>query len=211
MRRTPCPPHASTAPALPRRRSLLRWAGATGLGYTLGHARLALGEDVVVPVGIQIKLLVKVAGYDKNLPKRAGDKARVLVAAKANHAEAQRVSAQAVAALAEHESIAGLPIVVSTAAFTSGAELKRLIQKNSLAIVYLAPGLSSDDIAGIVSSLEGVDILSASASPTDVPRGIVLGFDLVSSKPKLLVHLGQAKKQKVALSADVLKLAKVFE
>lgn len=170
---------------------------------------MALGDDVVVPIGIQIKLLVKVAGYDKNLPKRAGDKARVLVSAKANHADAQRVSSQAVAAFAEHESIAGLPISVSTAAFT--ADLKKLVQKSSLAIVYLAPGLTSEEISGVVSSLDGVDILSASATPTDVPRGIVLGFDLVSSKPKLCVHLGQAKKQKVALSADVLKLAKVYE
>ncbi len=193
-----------------RRRWLLRWAGAVGLGHALTPG-LTRAEDVVVPVGIQIKLLVKVAGYDKNLPKRAGDKVRVLVSAKANNAEAQRVSAQAVAALAEHDSIAGLPVAVSTAAFTSGADLKKLIQRSSLAIVYLAPGLSQDDIAGIVSSLDGVDILTASASPTDVPRGIVLGFDLVSSKPKLYVHLGQAKKQKVALSADVLKLAKVFE
>jgi YfiR/HmsC-like len=173
--------------------------------------RPAAAEDVVVPVGIQIKLLVKVAAYDKNLPKRAGDKVRVLVSAKANNADAQRVSAQALAALAEHDSIAGLPISVSTGVFTSGADLKRVIQKNGIAIVYLASGLNADDVAGVVSALDGVDVLNASATPTDVPRGIVLGFDLVSSKPKLCVHLGQAKKQKVALSADVLKLAKVFE
>ena len=210
MRRPPSPPHASNTPAAPRRRALLQWAGAVGVARSLGPS-VASADDVVVPVGIQIKLLVKVAGYDKNLPKRAGDKVRILVSAKANNADAQRVSAQAVAAFAEHESIAGLPIVVSTGAFTSGAELKKAIAKSSLAIVYLAPGLSSDDIAGIVSSLDGVDVLTASASPTDVPRGIVLGFDLVASKPKLCVHLGQAKKQKVALSADVLKLAKVFE
>jgi len=44
-----------------------------------------------------------------------------------------------------------------------------------------------------------------------VPRGIVLGFDLVGGKPKMLVNLGQARKQHVAFMAEVLKLAKVFE
>ena len=44
-----------------------------------------------------------------------------------------------------------------------------------------------------------------------VPKGAVLGFDLVSGKPKLLVHLTQAKKQNAAFKAEALKLMKVFE
>jgi hypothetical protein len=40
---------------------------------------------------------------------------------------------------------------------------------------------------------------------------VVLGFDLVSGRPKLLVNLTQAKKQKVDLAAEILKLMKVYE
>jgi hypothetical protein len=39
----------------------------------------------------------------------------------------------------------------------------------------------------------------------------VLDFDLISDKPKLLVHLGQARKQKVAFGAEILKLMQVHE
>jgi len=46
--------------------------------------------------------------------------------------------------------------------------------------------------------------------PDYVPAGIVLGFDLVSGRPKLLVNIEQAKKQQVSLPASVLKLMKVY-
>ena len=48
-------------------------------------------------------------------------------------------------------------------------------------------------------------------NPDYVPGGIVLGFDVVSGRPKLLVHLTQAKRQNVALRAEALKLMRVFE
>ncbi len=201
-------PGLAREPPRLHRRAWLRTSLAAAAAVWVAPAR---AEDVVVPVPLQIKLLVKVAGYDKNLPARAGKKVKVHVSAKAKDQDAQRIAAAAVAALAEHDSIAGLPIEVSSSAFASGADLKKLIQKEKLAIVYLATGLSAAEVDGVASALEGVDVLSASAAPGDVARKIVLGFDLVSGKPKLLVHLGQAKKQNVALSADVLKLAKVVE
>src|SRR5438874_366246 len=54
-----------------------------------------------------------------------------------------------------------------------------------------------------------IALLTASAVASQVTLGIVLGFDLVSGKPKLLVHLGQARRQHVDLSAEVLKLMRV--
>jgi len=79
-----------------------------------------------------------------------------------------------------------------------------------VAIVFVTPGFA-DDVDAIRGALDGVDVLSASAVADYVPKGVVLGFDLVSGKPKLLVNLTQAKKQQVDLSSDVLKLMKVYE
>jgi len=39
----------------------------------------------------------------------------------------------------------------------------------------------------------------------------VLGFELVSSKPRLLVHLSQARKQNVDFRAEVLKLVQIYQ
>jgi hypothetical protein len=56
----------------------------------------------------------------------------------------------------------------------------------------------------------GVDVLTVSAVPDYVPKGIVLGFDLVGGHPKMLVNLGQATRQHVAFTTDVLRLMRVY-
>lgn len=173
--------------------------------------RRAFAEELPVPVPLQVKLLAKVASYDKNLPGRAGDRVRVHVVTKSGDSDAKRVLQQALAALGEEEKIAGLPIEASSSSFVDSAALKKAIVDGHLSIVYLTSGFDATEIGRVAGDLAGVDVLSAAAIPTTVPRGIVLGFDLVSGKPKILVNLTQAKKQKVALAADLLKLAKVYE
>jgi hypothetical protein len=166
-------------------------------------------DDVVVPVPLQITLLAKVAGYDKNLPARAGDRVHVLIVTKVGSDESARVASQADKAFDDQETIGGLPHDRSTAAFTDANALARLCRARRVSIVYVTPGFSEAEIAAMASAFSGVDILTASAVASHVPLGIVLGFDLVSGKPKLLVHLGQARRQHVDLSAEVLKLMKV--
>ncbi|HEX7668231.1 MAG TPA: YfiR/HmsC family protein, partial [Polyangiaceae bacterium] len=67
------------------------------------------------------------------------------------------------------------------------------------------------DTDAIGTALQGADLLTVSTVPSYVQHGIVLGFDLVSGHPKLLVHLRQARSQQVALRPEVLKLMRVYE
>jgi hypothetical protein len=63
----------------------------------------------------------------------------------------------------------------------------------------------------MATALVGVDVLTAGATRSFVREGIVVGFDLVGGKPKLLVHLGQARKQNVKLTARFLNLVEVVD
>jgi hypothetical protein len=167
-------------------------------------------EEVVVPVGLQAELLTKVAAYDKNLAARAGDKVHVLILTRHGDADSSRAAAQMQTSLGSIAAIAGLPHDEVIASYSSGAQLAAMIRERHIAILYVAPGLGPE-IEAIRFALDGADVLSASAIADYVPRGIVLGFDLVSGKPKLLVQLTQARRQNVALKADVLKIMKVYE
>ncbi len=113
-------------------------------------------------------------------------------------------------ALAQTSDIAGLPLEASLLAYSSPSELLSAIQKARAAIVYIPPGFD-DDVGAIAKSLSGASVLTVSAVASYVPKRAVLGFDLVSGKPKLVVNLTQARLQSVAFKADVLKLMKVYE
>jgi hypothetical protein len=173
-------------------------------------ARGGDAEDVSVPVGLQADLMVKVAAYDKNFGTRAGERAKVLVVRKGGNSDSSRVAAQMMTALAAISTIAGLPHDDTEVAWSSAAALATAIKKQHVALVYFAPGFG-DDVDAIKGALDGLDVLTVSSMPDLVPKGIVLGFDLVGGKAKLLCHLGQARKQNVAFKAEALKLMKVYE
>jgi hypothetical protein len=167
-------------------------------------------DDVAVPIGLQAELIAKIAGYDKSFVARAGDRAHVFVLRKQGDADSAHVAAQMLSALSGVDKIGGLPHDDSEVVWSSAPALASAVKKQRIAIVYISPGFSGE-IASIRAALDGVDVMTVAALPDDVPRGIVLGFDLVSGKTKLLCNLAQAKKQNVAFKAEALKLMKVYE
>jgi hypothetical protein len=174
-------------------------------------SRRASAEEVAVPVPLQIELFAKVAAYDKNLPARAGAAVRVLVLSKSSDPDSERFAQQAKNQLEKKNTIAGLPVEVSSLGFSDAAALAKHVKSKRIAAIYLSSGFASAEIVTLAKALEGVSVLTAGAVPKQVSAGVVLGFDLVGGKPKLLVHLKQAKKQKVELSSKLLKLVKVIE
>lgn len=180
------------------------------LAFTLSVTRVTIAEDAPVPMALEAELLVRVAPYDKNLPARARDRLRTLILTKAGNDDSSRATAQLRVALGAIDRIGGLPHDEIVQPYTTKEALAALVRDQRVSIVFLTPGLSND-VDAIRAALDGLDVLSASAMPSDVPRGIVLGFDLVSGKPKLVVNLTQMRRQNVAFAANVLKLMKVYE
>jgi hypothetical protein len=167
-------------------------------------------EEAALPIAIQVELLVKVASYDRNFQQRAGERAQIFIFTKPGNGDSARVAAQVEAGLARAPEIGGLPHDEAVMPFRGAAELANLCRTRRAAIVFFGPGFR-EDVPAIREALDGVDVLSVSAIPEYVEAGIVLGFDVASGRPELLVNLPQAKRQKVALRADVLRLMKVFQ
>jgi hypothetical protein len=170
-----------------------------------------VAEDVSVPISLQMELLLKVASYDKNLKERAGDRVRVAVLLRPDDADSGRSAAQALKALSDAEDVAGLPLDRVSTTYTDAAALARFIHEGNVAILYVTPGFTEGEIDAMARALDGVSVLSAGALAKYTLRGVVLGFDLAGGKPKLIVNLDRAKRQRVELSSSVLKLVRVIE
>jgi hypothetical protein len=180
------------------------------LALGLAPSTTAAGEEVLVPAQLQAELVAKVAGYDKNFPTRAGDRAHVLIAVAPGNADSTRFGTSMQTALGGLGAIAGLPHDEAIVNYPGPAQLAALCKSKHASILYIAPGLG-DEVPKIRAALEGTSVISVTANAENVPKGIVLGFDLVSGKPKIVIQLTQAKKQDVAFRSELLKLAKVIE
>ena len=180
-----------------------------------GAAAIALrprarAEELSVPVSRQAELLVRVAAYDRNLPARAKGTTRVLILMNPDDADSRTVANQMESALRGFDKIAGLPSEITTMAYPGGAQVAAACRQNHIAIVYVTQGLDAK-IPDLVNALTGVDVLSVAAVARYVTQSVVLGFDLVSAKPTLVINLPQAGRQSVSMDAGVLNLMKVIQ
>jgi hypothetical protein len=152
--------------------------------------------------------LSKVVAYDRNFPARARGRATVLVLVKSGSAESERVGEQICAELGVLSELGGLPHVEEMVRYASSGAVAELCKSRRASVLYVSLGLS-EEMSGIAHALDGVSILSVAATPADVERGAVLGFDAESGRPKLVIQLEQARRQEVAFKPEVLKLARI--
>jgi hypothetical protein len=170
----------------------------------------ARAEEAPVPEKLQAELLAKIAAYDRSFAARAGDRAHVLIVDRPDDADSARSAAHLEAALHDLPEVGGLPHDEAIVGWPGASGLADLVRSRHAAIIYFAPGFAGD-VGAIRAALDGVDVLSVAAIPDYVPQGIVLGFDVVSGKPKLLINLPQARRQHVLFMAEILKMSRVYE
>jgi hypothetical protein len=188
------------------RRSVLALAGAL---LALCTPRLSDAQASAVPAELQAELLSKLASYDRKFAARAGDTVRVLILVKPDSPKSQVSAAEMRGALAQLERIGGLPHIEGIVPYQDPDAVASRCRSEHVAVVYLTPGFD-DDIPRLAAALNGVDVLTLAAVPDYVPQGVVLGFDIESGRPKLLINLEQAKRQNVNFPADVLRLMRVY-
>lgn len=182
--------------------------------WTLGMVLAALSAatwihaGVDVPGGVQAGLAAKVTSFDRNLSARAGGTVTVLVAVKPGNAQSDAVASDFMAGIQKTGTIGGMPVKASKTNFSGAGALAAAVKSGKVSVVYLSAGLEGD-AGAIGGALKGTSVLSVTAERGAVSKGIVLGFDLVGGKPKLLINVGQAKAQSVSLPAQVLQLAQV--
>jgi len=170
---------------------------------------LAGAGSVQVPFSVQAELLAKVASFDRNFATRAGPRALVLVMQMPNDAESAAAAQELKTALARLPLVGDRPHDEQIVTYSSAAALAEMVRTRKAAIVYFGPGFSKE-LTAIRNSSSNVSLLTVGATPDYVEAGIVLGFDLVSGRPKLLINLSQARKQSVDFPASVLRLMKVY-
>ena len=186
-----------------------RRAVLLGAASAFVHRRVS-AEAPNVPVRLQAELLAKVATYDRNFEARSGEHARVLILVAPGDSDSKLTATDMRNALGSVPTVGGLSHEEEIIAYVDAPALAETCRTRQAAIVYLTPGFSGE-IPAIRDALGSLKLLTVGSLADYVPAGIVLGFDLVSGRPKLVVNLRQARRQNVDFRAEVLKLMRVYE
>jgi YfiR/HmsC-like len=177
--------------------------------WTWGAGR-ARAEDLLVPARVQAALIGKVVSFDRNFAARVQNKVTIAVVSKSSSSDSERAAAQMLGAFRELGPTAGLPHEELRVAWTDAHALAAACAERKVAIVYLTPGFDNE-AASIAKALDAARVLTVAGSLSYVKNGLVLGFDLVSGRPKLVVHLASARRQGIAFDATFLAITRVVQ
>lgn len=167
-----------------------------------------VANELTVPVELQVELLARVTRYERTYAARTGAPARVLIVSRRDNVESVRVSAQLSAHLARAGEIGGRPVTVATHAWSNAGALRGTVRQERPDIVYLTPGFGSE-IAAIAEALREEPVMTVSAVGSDVDRGAVLGFELVSSRARIAVNVTHARAHRLDFNAQFLRLVRI--
>lgn len=206
MRRRPFLEQTAASRQGAPQRCTRRMALLTGLGLLLVPG--AAAAEGTVPYPLQAQLTAKVASYDRRFRERNGGRVLALLVSKRGNAESAQVAQQLKAALGELPTIGDLPHQEEVVSYDGAESLARLVRERRAGVVYFGPGFDGE-IGVLRKALASARTLTVAAVPDYVAGGIVLGFELVSGKPKLLVHHSAAIEQGIEFRSDVLRLMKV--
>ena len=170
----------------------------------------ALGEDISVPVALQVELLDRLLWYERGLQKSPKVPLTVLIVSRAKDNASVRAAGQLAAQLARMKSLGGREFAQQRVVYESPEQLKRAVAEQRSYLVYFAPGFE-DVLSAIASQLRGMRVLTVSALGGDVERGAVLAFELASSKPRVVLSLTRGRAQQLDFSAQLLRVARVVK
>jgi hypothetical protein len=184
-------------------------AGLGAIAACLGHHRTAHATGPSVPARQQAELFAKAAKYDRRMGTRIVDGAlRIVVAHKRSSAESEEVALLFARRLGEIGKIGDAALGIESVTVAGASDLVTRLRVGDVAAAYLSPGLRSQ-IGALADDLRGVSVLTVAASPEYVAEGLVLGFDLVDARPRLLVNLERARAQGVDFHSSFLKLSQI--
>lgn len=184
---------------------MIRFAATCALVIATGAAADEL------PINLQVQLLSKMSTYVSNFAPKGATSAKVFVVHNGTK-EAPTRGANAIGtAITQTGKLGPYTAEVALVPFAGGKQLEAAIAAEQPQVVFLAPELEAKSVSEIVEAVGKGTTLTISGVAEHVRLGSVLGFALVEARPRVLINLKQAERQKIIFLSGLVKHSIVVE
>jgi uncharacterized protein DUF4154 len=171
-----------------------------GLGAIVSSA---MAQDVPVPPGVQVPLLLKILTFDRNLADAPEPLVVGVVFQRRNRASAA-VGDEVRLLLAA----SARPIRVVVIDLDETHDLRGTLLRESVRVVYVGP-LQAVSVSTVAEATRGEGVVSVTGVPRYVEQGLAVGIDLSDSRPRIVINLAASRAEGADFSAELLKLARL--
>ena len=164
-----------------------------------------------LPVSLQVQLLSKMSTYVSNFGSGPDSPVKIFVVYP-NLGTGPSRGAQALStALTQAGKIGLHPAEPKLVPASDAKAFVALITAEKPQVIYIAPELDEKATAEIIEAASSGKTLTISGVADHVKQGVVLGFALVESRPRVLINLKQAQKQEIVFLSGLVKHSVVVD
>ncbi|MBL8955743.1 MAG: DUF4154 domain-containing protein [Myxococcaceae bacterium] len=164
----------------------------------------AAADDL--PLALQVQLLQKTSAYITSLQPGEGGKVKVLVVYPGE--KPSRASETVANTINQAGQLGRHPAEAKTAPL---ANLKATLAAEKPQMLWVSPEADDKGVTAVMEAVGSSNIVTVSAVAAHVRQGVILGFDVLEAKPRILVHLKQARAQSVVFLSGLLTHSVIVE
>lgn len=163
-----------------------------------------------LPIPKLVAVAVRALAYDRGLKDRVGPHLDILILHDGDAAHA-RAANEVLAGLDALSGVVvqGATLKASVVGIADKAALQAALDARGPDAVWLC-GAGGPLLPVVIAEARARHITTITLNPDLVDAGVMLGVDGTGEKPKLIVHLGEARAAGVDFASDMLKLARVI-
>lgn len=184
-------------------RAAPRWTTLLTL-LLLALPGLVRGQEVAVPVDVQVPLFIKILSFDRNLGSRPPGPLLVGVLYQGN----VRASAEIATQVKRSLKATGEDLKIISIDLDRSADLTEALAHQAVQVLYVSP-LRGIDLRIVASISRQAGVRTVTGVPRYVEAGLGIGIDLKGQRPEIVVNLAAARAEGADLDAQLLKLARV--
>jgi hypothetical protein len=172
----------------------------------------AWGEEMDVPLDVQLPLLLKVMTYDQTGARRGGGAGFYIAIA---YSSSNPISAKVKEMVLPTVSKLRLATIDNKSVnwtfvdLAKGGELDKILKAEPVTALYVTPGLKGQ-IPELVRTCQEAQVSTVTGVSAYVAEGISVGIGQEEGKPKIVVNLPSSKAEGSSFSSSLLGLARVI-
>jgi len=168
------------------------------------------GQDMPVPVSIQIPLLTKILAFDRTFSERVGEDFVIAIVYQSGF-RASVLARNQVAEAADKIAFGGagqIPVRYVFVDVDQSRSWRWRLANSAADVIYVAP-LRAFDLSLITTASRSLDMITYTGVPGYVASGVAVGLDLFANRPKIVVNLAASYEEGCDFTSELLKLARI--
>jgi hypothetical protein len=169
-------------------------------------------DEMPVKAELQVKLLLKVLTYDRQLEIKAGNELVIGIVSSPTSSASAKATADVSTELFKYlsKTVKQLKLQFFLHDYANAEKLAAWVKAKKISVLYVSPG-NEKNLPAILTFSQQNKVTTMTGVPEYVRKGVAVGIGARQSRPQVLINLSSTKREGSEFDASLLRIAEIIK